>query len=107
CPVIDTACAALYCLSGEVHRQGYKVALTGEGSDEALAGYPWFKIHKLLRLLDIGPFRPSAVASLALRRLVAMSAPWGQSRRISQLSGGSHAQSILYGLVSMSRARFY
>ena len=55
------------CLSGEVHRQGYKVALTGEGSDEALAGYPWFKFHRLLRLLDRGRFRPSAVAKRVLR----------------------------------------
>src|SRR5437763_6185445 len=30
-------CAALWCLSREVHDQGYKVALTGEGSDEAFA----------------------------------------------------------------------
>src|SRR6202158_597862 len=39
-PVIDTACAALLLLAREVHAQGYKVALTGEGSDEWLAGYP-------------------------------------------------------------------
>src|SRR4029079_12667124 len=37
CPVIDTSCAALWRLAQEVHDQGYKVALTGEGSDEAFA----------------------------------------------------------------------
>ena len=37
-PVIDTACAALLMLAREVHRHGYKVALTGEGADEWLAG---------------------------------------------------------------------
>src|SRR5207249_1343080 len=41
CPVVDTSCAALMMLAREVHRQGYKVALTGEGADEWLAGYPW------------------------------------------------------------------
>src|SRR5438876_8600653 len=37
-PVIDTSCTALMLLAEEVHRQEYKVALTGEGSDEWLAG---------------------------------------------------------------------
>src|SRR5262249_29662360 len=40
-PVIDTSCAALLLLAREVHARGYKVALTGEGADEWLAGYPW------------------------------------------------------------------
>jgi asparagine synthase (glutamine-hydrolysing) len=34
-------------LAENVHRQGYKVVLTGEGADEALAGYPWFKAQKI------------------------------------------------------------
>ena len=34
---------------------GYKVALTGEGADEWLAGYPWYKVHKLLGYLDVIP----------------------------------------------------
>src|SRR5262249_39372304 len=42
-PVLDTSCAALMRLAGAVHEQGYKVALTGEGADEALAGYVWYK----------------------------------------------------------------
>ena len=37
-PVLDTSCAALLRLAQSVHQQGYKVALTGEGADEALAG---------------------------------------------------------------------
>ena len=43
CPVLDTSCAALLRLAESVHRQGYKVVLTGEGADEALAGYVWYK----------------------------------------------------------------
>ena len=54
-PVVDTSCAALLLLAREVHRQGYKVALTGEGADEWLAGYPWYKVSKLLGYLDFIP----------------------------------------------------
>lgn len=46
-PVLDTSCAALLLLAAEVHKQGYKVVLTGEGADEALAGYFWFKTQKI------------------------------------------------------------
>ena len=51
-PVMDSACACLMRLAGAVHRQGYKVVLTGEGADEALAGYAWFKTQKIR---DIAP----------------------------------------------------
>ena len=40
---------------GRSTQHGYKVALTGEGADEWLAGYPWFKIHKLRRLARRDP----------------------------------------------------
>src|SRR4051812_28798728 len=40
CPVIDTSCLGLLRLARSVHDNGYKVALTGEGADEWLAGYP-------------------------------------------------------------------
>ena len=45
-PVVDTSSAALLRLARSVRDDGYKVALTGEGSDELLAGYPWFKVHR-------------------------------------------------------------
>ena len=47
-PVIDTSCAALLQLAGRVHACGQKVVLTGEGADEWLIGYPWYKAAKLL-----------------------------------------------------------
>ena len=37
-PVIDTSCLGLMHLASSVHQHGYKVALTGEGADEWLAG---------------------------------------------------------------------
>src|SRR5262249_8267069 len=54
-PVIDKASAALLMLAREAHARGYKVALTGEGADEWMPGYPWYKIHKLLGFLDTIP----------------------------------------------------
>src|SRR5262245_15540028 len=59
-PVVDTACAALLTLARSVHAHGFKVALTGEGSDEWLAGYPWFKLHRLASALDVIPGLPLA-----------------------------------------------
>jgi asparagine synthase (glutamine-hydrolysing) len=46
-PVLDTSCACLMRLAAAVHGQGYKVVLTGEGADEALAGYIWYKSQKI------------------------------------------------------------
>lgn len=42
-PILRTAPAPMYLLSGLVHDLGYKVVLTGEGADEFLAGYDIFK----------------------------------------------------------------
>ncbi|MEK6237408.1 MAG: asparagine synthase (glutamine-hydrolyzing), partial [Planctomycetales bacterium] len=68
-PVMDTSCSALYCLAREVRDHGYKVALTGEGADDWLAGYPWFKSAKILGMFDRGGFRPGTwVRRWALKR---------------------------------------
>ncbi len=42
-PLIDTVCSCLVRLARRVHDDGVKVVLTGEGADEGLAGYVWFK----------------------------------------------------------------
>jgi asparagine synthase (glutamine-hydrolysing) len=107
CPVIDTSCAALWMLSGEVHRQGFKVALTGEGADEALAGYPWFKIQRLLSAADFVPGLSSAALSRLCRRLAGKSGPGDDLRRMDALLGGPLAQTEMYHLVSLARRRFY
>ena len=61
--MIDTSCLGLLHLARAVHEHGYKVALTGEGADEWLAGYSWFKINQLTGWLDVIPGLP-----LGLRR---------------------------------------
>ncbi len=66
-PVVRTAPAPLFMLSKLVRDSGYKVVLTGEGSDEIMAGYDIFKEVKVRRFLEKCPdskFRP-----LILKRL--------------------------------------
>ena len=48
-PVLRTAPVPMRLLSGLVRSQGYKVVLTGEGSDEVLGGYDIFKESKIRR----------------------------------------------------------
>ena len=108
CPVLDTSCAALLALSHEVRAHGYKVVLTGEGADEALAGYFWFKIREAARTFDIGDaFRPSTAISRTARKWAARDLSFGEFARIDRMIGGPHAQSILYNLVGTARHRYY
>ncbi len=108
-PVIDTACAALLLLAREVHRQGYKVALTGEGADEWLAGYPWYKVHRILNWLDAIPGVPlSQLARRAYLRLTgAPRVTWSLMERSFRAVGGPNAWLDIYGLFSAGKLRFY
>nr|AHN98022.1 asparagine synthase [uncultured bacterium lac193] len=54
-PVIRTAPTPLFLLSRLVREQGYKVVLTGEGSDEILGGYDIFKEAKVRRFCAARP----------------------------------------------------
>ena len=104
-PVVDTSCAALHLLSETLAQQGYKVTLTGEGADEALAGYPWFKTNKLLNLFDFGAFRPGEWARWAIGRIAVPYLTEADRQRILSLLGGTVAQADLYGMVSANRRR--
>jgi len=108
-PVIDTACAALLLLARAVHAHGYKVALTGEGADEWLAGYPWFKVNRLLDLLDIVPgLPPGRLARWSYAWFTgAPRGTWRCYRQALQALGGSNAWLDVYGLMTMSRLRFF
>jgi asparagine synthase (glutamine-hydrolysing) len=108
-PVIDTSCAALLLLAREVHARGYKVALTGEGADEWLAGYPWYKLQRLLRFVDFIPGLPlSELLRRGYLRLTgAPRFPWSFARRNEQSLAGPNAWLNLYGLVALSKLRFF
>lgn len=66
-PVLRTAPAPLFLLSQLVREQGYKVVLTGEGSDEVLGGYDIFKEAKIRRFW--AKFPDSKLRPVLLRRL--------------------------------------
>lgn len=108
-PVIDTACAALLALAKSVHAHGFKVALTGEGSDEYLAGYPWFKVHKVMSALDIVPklWLAQRVRRAVLRATGLPRFPWDIVERNCRAVGGYNAWLDVYGMMSLARLMFY
>jgi asparagine synthase (glutamine-hydrolysing) len=108
-PVIDTSCTALLRLARSVHQHGYKVALTGEGSDEWLAGYAWFKVHRLLSMMD---WMPGIKPSYWMRRfaLWGMGAPKGSAAALDLTYDTVRSYTSyqdIYGLMGTSRLRFY
>src|SRR5262245_45374500 len=107
-PVLDTSCAALLTLSRAVRSQHYKVVLSGEGADEAFAGYVWFKIRELARALDIGDaFRPSTFMSRLARKWAAPHLSFAEFARTDAMIAGPHAQTLVYNLVATSRERYF
>ncbi len=66
-PILRTAPAPMYALSKLVHLSGFKVVLTGEGSDEILGGYDIFKEAKVRRFW--AREQSSHVRPMLLRRL--------------------------------------
>ncbi len=106
-PVVDTSCAGLHALSRVVNRDGYKVVLTGEGSDEALAGYIWFKLQKLTLAMGLGICLPGIPISWALRKIATPSVANVELARADASLGQVQAQSVLWHLVAMSRQKFY
>jgi asparagine synthase (glutamine-hydrolysing) len=105
-PVVDTSCAALLLLAREVHRQGYKVALTGEGADEWLAGYPWHKVNRALGYLDILGLPVSQWLRRAVMRL-GPRFPLANLRRAQEAVAGHNGWLDIYGLMSLAKLRFY
>ena len=108
-PVIDTACAALLMLARQVHAQGYKVALGGEGADEWLGGYSWFKIRRLANLLDPLPGQPlSEEAHRTFFRLHGLPRlPRRLARQYRDAVEGSNAWLDFYQLLGVSRLMFF
>lgn len=105
-PVIDTSSAALFRLAQRVRADGYKVTLTGEGADEALAGYPWHKVARLTGWLDAlglaDRWRRRALMRAGRYRLQ----PEFYRERYRRL-GGYHAMSDLYVFCGQAGVRLY
>lgn len=64
-PLLRSAPAPMMLLSRAVREHGYKVALTGEGADEVMAGYDLFKEAKVRRFWAREPRSPRRAALLA------------------------------------------
>lgn len=66
-PLLRTAPAPMFLLSGLVRRHGFKVVLTGEGADEVFGGYDLFKETKIRQFWAAQP--ASRRRPLLLKRL--------------------------------------
>ncbi len=108
-PVVDTSCLGLLHLARSVHQHGYKVVLTGEGADEWLGGYSWFKIHKLAGWADKIPGFPLgyALRKLFLTATRTPSFSYATYRRTQKDMGGHNGWFDLYGVMSTNKLRFF
>ena len=108
-PVIDTSCAALLQLAGRVHACGQKVVLTGEGADEWLVGYPWYKAAKVIGILDLIPglglSNVARSAYLRFNKVPHFPSSW--RKEVENSVGGPNAWIDAYGLLAISKLRFY
>jgi len=108
-PAIETSAAALLHLAETVHERGGRVVLTGEGADEWQAGYPWFRIERLLNFLDVIPgVRLSRLGFRSyVRRVHSRQYPWTRARRDYEAAGGGNAWLFPYILLSVAQHRFF
>jgi len=108
-PVVDTSCLGLLHLARSVHQHGYKVVLTGEGADEWLGGYSWFKIHKLAGWADKIPGVPLgfALRKMFLAATRQPSFPYATYSRTQRDMGGHNGWFDLYGVMSVNKLRFF
>ena len=108
-PVIDTSCLGLMHLAKAVNGRGYKVALTGEGADEWLAGYSWFKINRLTGWLNNIPGLPLGYWLRAFGMKVTGQPMFSQAsiRQVQSIVGGHNGWLDLYGLMSLNKLRFF
>ncbi|MGD9784271.1 MAG: asparagine synthase (glutamine-hydrolyzing) [Hyphomicrobiaceae bacterium] len=108
-PVTDTSCTALMMLASRVREEGFKVALTGEGSDEWLAGYPWYKINRLLT--TAGTYSAGLLDAFGRAQLGKWLGFGDNTQHYHQMlidsAGGHNAFHDFYSLLNVSRFRFY
>ena len=104
-PVMDSSAACLMRLARAVHDQGYKVVLTGEGADEALAGYAWFKSQKIRDAVSFGPVIPALKGA----RNLALASIGGAAHRplLLGIRGFRTAQQDIYDFMSQARSVMY
>ena len=105
-PVVDTSCACLLRLAGRVHEAGHRVVLTGEGADEALAGYIWFKMQRSTNLFRRA-FGDGISARVRDRALDLIGGGRAHRPGYTPIHGLRTAQQDLYDVLGQSRELFY
>ena len=108
-PVIDVSASALLQLAEAAQAGGHDVVITGEGSDELQAGYPWFRIQQRLDRLDWLPGLPlSELGFRAYVRLIhSRKLPWWFVRRSFDAVGGKNAWLLAYMLMAAAKYEFF
>lgn len=102
-PVLDTSAACMVRFAQEVRDRGFKVSLTGEGADEALAGYAWFKTDQTARWLNRPAYELIRHVGLGMH-------VGGGSRRLPPFAatgGVRTAQQLSYEMIAQSRCSLY
>ena len=80
--------------------------MTGEGADEALAGYAWFKTEKIRNMLSVGPVVSLLKGRAASRwRRSAADRPIGPS--LLGIKGARTAQQDVYDFMGQARSLVY
>ncbi len=104
-PVFDTSCASLLELAKLVRKHQFKVVLSGEGADEALAGYSWFKYQKIFNIIS----HISSIPFKQLQRYVLMSIQKDLSTLapFNALNGVRIAQQNVFEILGSSRTLYY
>lgn len=104
-PVLDSSAACMVRLAQMVRRLGYKVSLTGEGADEALAGYVWFKVDRFAN-----PPRGPHYLYRIVRQILFGAISGGGVKRLppfAALDGVRPAQQFSYEMMAQSRNWLY
>jgi asparagine synthase (glutamine-hydrolysing) len=105
-PVVDTSSACMVMLAAANRQAGNIVALTGEGADEALAGYVWFKWRFPKSLLArLGNPIERLVRQLMMSGLIGGGSEHRQSFNIAR--GIRLAQQISWEIIAQSREWLY
>jgi asparagine synthase (glutamine-hydrolysing) len=105
-PVLDTSCVGTLLLARANREAGNIVALTGEGADEALAGYVWYKYHPIqYRMYKYGRYIYELPRKFALSLLIG----GGKAHRPPFFGTGGvrSAQQIAWEFMAQSREYLY
>src|SRR5262249_23675674 len=95
-PILDHADACMLALSRALRTRGFKAVITGEGADEAFAGYPWTSmLHRRGGRMLTAAIGAGLATMLGGRRL--------QARGALGQSGGAR----LYAVTARARDRLY